>query len=235
MAGLKRATSIRMWESIIATALKPASLAMSGLISAAPRVTTTRLVPVEAPPAPAPTPGVPPLLRWSVPPPPMVVTETELVRRPRPQPSVSGHPGVRNTHDTLEYQRWPVFQSFIHSGAEFLRYQEPDLYGDEQFPRGYYASLDYSLENSSYTSSAGVEDSSPGRLGTPEDYPDLGSPLAARCSCGRMFAEHERLLPAQRGQWRGCAERIRAKRCRDSAWFEVSKACAAARSAAGRF
>ena len=46
--------------------------------------------------------------------------------------------------------------------------------GTKQFPRGYYASVDYSLEDSSYTDSSGNEDATGGRPGTPDKYSRFG-------------------------------------------------------------
>jgi hypothetical protein len=48
------------------------------------------------------------------------------------------------------------------------------LTGSKQFPRGYFASLDYSLEDTGYTDSSGTEDSTGGRPGTPDKYSRLG-------------------------------------------------------------
>ena len=138
--------------------------------------TTTRQVPVESPtePAPAPVPEDPtapaPVV---VPPPTMTVTETNSFDSANPTFNfgASWSPNSTTSFGVSVGQR---SDSSSIRGQSSYDTRSVTFTATKQFPRGYFASLNYSLEDSSYTNNAGVEDSSPGRLGTPEDYSRFG-------------------------------------------------------------
>lgn len=138
--------------------------------------TITRQVPVETPPEPAPEPALgdpatpPPVV---VPPPPMTVTETNSFDTATPTFGLGANWSPTSTTNLgIGISQTSNPSSIV--GQSSYDSRSVTFTATKQFPRGYFASLNYSLENTSYTNVAGDEDGSPGRLGTPEDYSRFG-------------------------------------------------------------
>jgi hypothetical protein len=139
--------------------------------------TTTTLVPVSlppAPPAPTPVPGAPPVPAPGViPPPPMVVTENNSFDSVNPTFSF-GAAWNPNSTTALTISADQTTSSSALEGQSSYTTRSVTFTGTKQLPRGHYASIDYNIENSSYTNRVGDEDASVGRRGTPENYSRFG-------------------------------------------------------------